>query len=334
MESNPSSDDEEAYEIGQRGVDSQVGADLDETPASKEKQGWIYQLLFPSTLSYVGQTESWVRRMRQHKECKGRSDGRIVKNAILKYGWSNVKVVVLQTLELTGLNNRERRKLLDKHEIYWIARLNTVKPNGYNITPGGDAQPMDDQETATWHKIQIKTAMNRPEVREKKRRLWENEDHRKMMRKARTESSAFMQCRKACQNTHNVLKKRRETWATKRRAKLDTLSFEDGMKLLKRLRLKALANARRLPNVSDNSRDREADARAFWDAEIENFVCARSSKALTPASDDCSLVAQTTGEQTVSTDSRALQTTRVGTAAALTIEMSPTANTGEEAWQR
>jgi len=59
--------------------------------------------------------------------------GIILKKAIKKYGKENFKKNILESCDLSNINKRE---------IYWIAKLNSINPKiGYNITPGGDGVP-------------------------------------------------------------------------------------------------------------------------------------------------------------------------------------------------
>ena len=76
-------------------------------------------------MKYVGQTtQPLERRINHHKH-----GDQYIDHAIQKYGWENFKVEVLE--ECTS------REQLNEREIFWIAKLNTTKPNGYNQTDGG-----------------------------------------------------------------------------------------------------------------------------------------------------------------------------------------------------
>lgn len=70
---------------------------------------------------YVGQTE---------KNPPGYlGSGKILSSAISKYGKQNFRKVIIEVC-----NNK---KLANKREKYWISRLESRVPNGYNIAPGG-----------------------------------------------------------------------------------------------------------------------------------------------------------------------------------------------------
>ncbi len=54
--------------------------------------------------------------------------GTILKHAIKKYGEKNFEKIIIEETTL---------ELFDSREIYWIAELKTITPNGYNINTGG-----------------------------------------------------------------------------------------------------------------------------------------------------------------------------------------------------
>lgn len=56
--------------------------------------------------------------------------GIYIKSAIKKHGIENFKKEILEYCKT--------KKQLSKQEIYWIKKLNTLWPNGYNLTTGGE----------------------------------------------------------------------------------------------------------------------------------------------------------------------------------------------------
>ena len=130
-------------------------------------EGVIYELAFPNGKRYVGQTRHFKRRMTEHARGNKSEDGHLVKRAIAKYGWLNVRVILLESdIPVVELNLRE---------IMWIReRQSLVGQQGYNLSPGGGAQVMDVPEVQVWHQKQMKDAMNRDDVRAKKRALWKS----------------------------------------------------------------------------------------------------------------------------------------------------------------
>lgn len=103
--------------------------------------GAIYELRFPSGKSYVGQTKKKVgERWHLHRVRKNKCW--YVANAIRKYGWKNVEKIVIE---------RVSDELLDERERYWIREMKTLKPGGYNLTEGGDENPMDNEDVRAHH---------------------------------------------------------------------------------------------------------------------------------------------------------------------------------------
>ena len=77
--------------------------------------------------SYIGQTVDYEKRMRSHRKCEEDS---LFHNAIRKYGYEAFHWCILEVAPESDLNDRER---------FWIASLNTIRPNGYNLTSGGQS---------------------------------------------------------------------------------------------------------------------------------------------------------------------------------------------------
>ncbi len=98
---------------------------------------------------YVGRTKQKLKnRMAQHRyDSKKGSIG--LGAAICKYGWENFSVEVIETCLVEDLNTRE---------IFWIAKLNSKAPNGYNLTDGGEGLVNPSEET------RAKMSANHPDV--------------------------------------------------------------------------------------------------------------------------------------------------------------------------
>lgn len=96
--------------------------------------GLIYKITSPDGKSYIGQTTmSFKQRIRYHKHP---SSGCVyISNAIAKHGDEMIYEIIEEDIP---------RENLDDREIFWINRLNTIAPNGYNLTSGGASCKMSE----------------------------------------------------------------------------------------------------------------------------------------------------------------------------------------------
>ncbi|NOR27653.1 MAG: hypothetical protein GQ540_03880 [Lutibacter sp.] len=78
---------------------------------------------------YIGQSINIQRRLTEHKNKKTKYKSSI-KKSIIKYGVNNFIFDVLEECKVDELNSRE---------IYWIDKLNTISPYGYNLISGGNS---------------------------------------------------------------------------------------------------------------------------------------------------------------------------------------------------
>jgi len=77
---------------------------------------------------YVGFTGNLQERLTKHRN--GNSKLKYLTRAIKKYGWDNFEVnIIFQSIN--------QNKTLKK-ESYYILKMNTLAPNGYNCTNGGE----------------------------------------------------------------------------------------------------------------------------------------------------------------------------------------------------
>lgn len=74
---------------------------------------------------YIGQTLYFPRRFSAHRT---HANGYYIDRAIQKYGLDSFVFEIIERCE---------EDLLNQREIFWIAALDTVKPNGFNLTYGG-----------------------------------------------------------------------------------------------------------------------------------------------------------------------------------------------------
>lgn len=98
--------------------------------------GCVYLITSPSGKQYVGQTvRTFEERWQGHiNEAFSRAKNFIFHRAIRKYGPDAFTHVILH-------NGIEDKSLLNQLEIEEIARRNTMSPNGYNMTIGGESGP-------------------------------------------------------------------------------------------------------------------------------------------------------------------------------------------------
>lgn len=106
--------------------------------------GVIYFLL--NTINgkmYVGQTTNLKKRINEHK----RGD-QYVDRAIKKYGWTNFRCRVIKKCA--------SKAEMDTWEKFFIILLNTKRPNGYNLTDGGEGTTGQIHSSETRVKMSLK----------------------------------------------------------------------------------------------------------------------------------------------------------------------------------
>lgn len=109
--------------------------------------GIIYKITSPSGKVYVGQTVcSFNARIRNHK-CKS-SGCTALKNAIDKY---------VDQMKYEIIEEDVPQEQLDEREVFWIKELNSLAPNGYNLSSGGNS----NKECSQKLKSSIRDAKNK-----------------------------------------------------------------------------------------------------------------------------------------------------------------------------
>ena len=84
---------------------------------------------------YIGQTKRTVEERWSDHLSKLQSDVNYFHNAILKHGKEHFYI---ETIDIVTAKDPDTlNEILNKGEIYYIAKYNTVHPNGYNLTNGG-----------------------------------------------------------------------------------------------------------------------------------------------------------------------------------------------------
>jgi predicted GIY-YIG superfamily endonuclease len=94
------------------------------------EMGSIYSIQSPSGKYYVGQTTR-DPNLRFKEHLRDSSNCTLLKAAISKYGKNNMKLKIIEKVEVESLDDRE---------VYWISKLNSLVPNGYNLTSGGESR--------------------------------------------------------------------------------------------------------------------------------------------------------------------------------------------------
>ena len=147
---------------------------------------------------YIGRTLNPKKRFKEHLDNK--SFCRAISSAINKYGKEVFDIVILETCHEELLNDRER---------HWIAALDSLVPNGYNLTIGGDTNPMDNsdvrayqkkvsgEKTAEMNKSISRRKNSSERMREQNLQNWKDLEYRKKMSKVTSERN-----KKMARNTH------------------------------------------------------------------------------------------------------------------------------------
>ena len=89
---------------------------------------------------YIGQTNDPKRREREHFSfgyIKDKKEIKILYNAMKKYGIQNFNFSIIEG-PVENYNEREK---------FWIEHYNSLTPNGYNMTEGGEEPPVFHGET-------------------------------------------------------------------------------------------------------------------------------------------------------------------------------------------
>jgi group I intron endonuclease len=193
----------------------------------KTKICGIYKLIFPSGKGYVGQSRDITKRWSHYSYIKAASADTPVEHAIVKYGWHNVRKLVLCECDADDLNGLE-----DQH----IRKAGTKVPAGYNLRDGGNAgfhhESTKTKMRETWAGKTEWTchARKKQAIEGGKERI--ALDRQKVARNGMTAAS----------NSDAAKAKRKATWDRKREEKLAKMDPEKAAKV----RRQAVLAARRL----------------------------------------------------------------------------------------
>jgi len=123
--------------------------------------GYIYSITNKiNGKQYIGQTVNYERRVIDHKyyskkEIKYRS---AIYDAMKKYGVDNFEFTIIETCDAEELDVKEQE---------WIAKLNTLVPNGYNILNGG--KKLFDENNPFYGKFHTEETKNKISKKNKNR---------------------------------------------------------------------------------------------------------------------------------------------------------------------
>lgn len=151
--------------------------------------GYIYAHLTPSGKYYIGQTTRKLKS-RWGKNGIGYKGDTIFWNAINKYGWDNIKHIILEKIEAD--NELELYNKLNELELYYIEKYNAMAPYGYNIRGGGNG-PLAEE---TKQKISDKLS-GKPKSDEHKKHLSEAAHLRRDTEETRQNKSQALKGKKA-----------------------------------------------------------------------------------------------------------------------------------------
>ena len=102
-------------------------------------EGYIYKIYNDiNDKVYIGQTTTTIEhRWGQHKS-QSKKDNDVLYRAIRKYGVDSFFIEQIDVIKCC--NKKELKTTLNKKEIYYIEKFNSlITNNGYNMTPGGNA---------------------------------------------------------------------------------------------------------------------------------------------------------------------------------------------------
>jgi len=115
--------------------------------------------------SYIGQTKFTLEyRVKQHLTEKS-----YISNVLRKYG--------IQSFDISFIDIGVDKEILNEKEIYWISYFNSVYPNGYNLTYGGEGVNPSKLVKSEISR-RTKEAMNKPGVKEKLKKP-KSQEHKK-----------------------------------------------------------------------------------------------------------------------------------------------------------
>lgn len=116
--------------------------------------GYIYKIVNRvNGMIYIGQTRNSINTRFIHHKSSAKRQKTYLYNAMNKYGVENFTIEQIDTASsIDELNEKE---------IYWIKKLNTKKPNGYNMVNGGNSVSGLHHTEETKRLLKIKSTGNK-----------------------------------------------------------------------------------------------------------------------------------------------------------------------------
>jgi len=130
----------------------------------------IYQIYNKVTQkSYIGKSKDYLSRYEKHKLNAKNKINRRLYDSMNYHGIENFTIILLENVDSTN------KQYINEREKYWILELNTIMPNGYNMTSGGDGGNTLEKWT-----------------QEEKEKLWKKQASKRIGSKRSPESRAKM----------------------------------------------------------------------------------------------------------------------------------------------
>ena len=132
--------------------------------------GFIYKITSPSNKLYVGQTKRKVPEKRWKEHCQESLSGKThaLSNAIRKYGAENMTFEAIEECPDDMLNEREH---------YWIEKLNSLRPNGYNLRSGGGVNELCEESRARISATKLQKSISKKGYTGYARKAYVNSSH-------------------------------------------------------------------------------------------------------------------------------------------------------------
>lgn len=149
--------------------------------------GVIYEILFPNGKKYIGQTTQVETRVLAYKYLKCKSQP-LVYNAIVKYGWSNCKFLILKECQNMEEMNLSEEQLIKKHKTQ-------NRDFGYNITAGGLNKKHTEEskkKIGDWHRGKKLSEKQCKQIGDRSRGKKASEESKRKMSASRSKEKNYL----------------------------------------------------------------------------------------------------------------------------------------------